>query len=153
MAEYCLQRLNRLKESPSDNNVSKAVRRQPYRNRHYAKDTKFSPPTTPTEEIAADTEELSLDQMTYLEERYGRNLDISFAAQAKLALRRRIAGTLRDSGDIYQSLHPASDLNGKRNNSIDESDVWLFPMGMSAIWTTHQLLLNTLPPKKSVCFG
>ena len=91
--------------------------------------------------------------MLYLEERYGRNLDISFAGRAKIALRRRIAGTLRDNVDVNEALLTEGVGNGRSYKGVDESDVYLFPTGMSAIWTAHQLVLNSLPPKKSVCFG
>lgn len=163
MAEYCLLQLEsvaRLDDSfesiPTHNGWTKPLRRSPYKNRHYAKDIHFgklTPPTTPTRDTIADSEELTQDQMLYLEERYGRNLDISFAGRAKIALRRRIAGTLRDNVDVNEALLTEGVGNGRSYKGVDESDVYLFPTGMSAIWTAHQLVLNSLPPKKSVCFG
>lgn len=94
-----------------------------------------------------------MDQMSYLEERYGRNLDISFAGRAKIALRRRIAGTIGDNVDINEALLKQGDDTIRSHKSLDENDVWLCPTGMSAIWTAHQLLLTALGPRKSVCFG
>lgn len=157
MAEYCLQHLSRI-DGPLDavqsqNRIySNPLRRSPYKNRHYTKDTNFKPLSTP-KNVPSESEQLSQDQMLYLEERYGRNLDVFFAGRAKLALQRRIAGTLSENVDLNQALliEPAEHIRSKRG--VAETDVWLFPTGMSAIWTTHQLLLKALPPKKSVCFG
>jgi cystathionine gamma-synthase len=156
MAEYCLLQLEsvaRLDEEPIN---GKPLRRSPYKNRHYAKDFAFgklTPPSTPPRETFPESEELTQDQLVYLEERYGRNLDISFAGRAKIALRRRIAGTLRENVDINEAILKEAGRNGRSTKGLDEGDVYLFPTGMSSIWTTHQLLLNSLTPRKSVCFG
>jgi cystathionine gamma-synthase len=161
MAEYCLQQLESISrlddsiETCSNGVYTKPVRRSPYKNRHYAKDITFSrlsPPPTPTKDLA-DTEELSQDQMLYLEERYGRNLDISFAGRAKIALRRRIAGTLRENVDINEAILKEADETLRTKKGVDENDVWLYPTGMSSIWSAHQLLLHSFPVRKSVCFG
>jgi len=166
MAEYCtiqLEGVSRLEDLASvatdnataANGWTKPLRRSPYKNRHYAKDIHFgklTPPTTPTKD-SFEPEELTQDQLSYLEERYGRNLDISFAGRAKLALRRRIAGTLRENVDLNEALVKKIGETGRSSGGLDESDVYLCPTGMSAIWTAHQLVLNALPPKKSVCFG
>lgn len=78
---------------------------------------------------------------TFIEERFGRNLDLSFAKEAKLALKRRIAGEMDE--------HSKSSSDRK----VSEEDVFLFPSGMASIFTAHQTLLKTLPNEKSVCFG
>jgi cystathionine gamma-synthase len=161
MAEYCLQQLESISQindplvEPT-NGWNKNVRRSPYKNRHYAKDVNFgklTPPATPTRDSMPDSEELTQDQLVYLEERYGRNLDISFAGRAKIALRRRIAGTLKENVDVNEAILKESGDNGRSTKGLDESDVYLFPTGMSSIWTSHQLLLNALTPRKSICFG
>lgn len=162
MAEYCLIQLGSVAqlddpsaESPHSNGWSKPLRRTPYKNRHYAKDVKFgksSPPLPGRKESVSETDELTVDQLNYLEERYGRNLDVSFAGRAKIALRRRIAGTLRENVDINEALLKEGPV-GRSKGGIDEGDVYLLPTGMSAIWLAHQLLLQSLPPRKSVCFG
>ncbi|GJE85150.1 PLP-dependent transferase [Phanerochaete sordida] len=36
---------------------------------------------------------------------------------------------------------------------VTADDVFLYPTGVTAIWTAHQLLLSTLGLQKSVCFG
>ncbi|KAH3660003.1 hypothetical protein OGAPHI_007208 [Ogataea philodendri] len=72
---------------------------------------------------------------TFIEERFGRNLDLRFAKEAKSILRHRIATT-----------HSAE---------LSDDDVYLCSSGMTAIFTAHHLLLNTMESKdlKSVCFG
>lgn len=38
--------------------------------------------------------------------------------------------------------------------SVDAADVFLYPSGMTAIWSTHQLLMRVFDGSmKSVCFG
>lgn len=68
----------------------------------------------------------------FIEERFGRNLNLSLNTDAKEALKRRIAGAVE-------------------NSSVD--DVYLYPSGMAAIFNAHLCLMNTLPREKSVCFG
>ncbi|KAH3679032.1 hypothetical protein WICMUC_001227 [Wickerhamomyces mucosus] len=81
---------------------------------------------------------------TFIEEKFGRNLNLSFASEAKIALKRRIAGNLGDHDEEIT----------KNNRKINENDVYLVPTGMASIFTSHQIVLNTLTPlKKSVCFG
>ena len=75
--------------------------------------------------------------VSFIEERFGRNLDLGFAKEAKRLLRERIAG---------QELpeYASSDL------------VYLYPPGMAAIFNAHELVMGALSEKKdlkSVCFG
>ncbi|KAI9508571.1 PLP-dependent transferase [Russula earlei] len=94
---------------------------------------------------------LEADQAVYLEERYGRNLDVAAAKQAKRALRRRIAGVLvRDESAVDGEVELARSMRGV---AVTEDDVYLFPTGMSAIWSAHQVILDVRVAKKSVCFG
>ena len=87
----------------------------------------------------------------YLEQRYGRNLDVAAAQLAKGALRRRIAGVLvRDESAAGGEVEVAQSVRGA---AVTENDVFLFPTGMSAIWSAHQLALDVRGAKKSVCFG
>lgn len=80
----------------------------------------------------------SRDYEVYVEERYGRNLDLSFAPKAKVALRRRIA---------TQVAHHAG------SGYVTEDDVYLYPTGMSAIYNAHRIALTLFPTRKSICFG
>ncbi|VEU24058.1 DEKNAAC105229 [Brettanomyces naardenensis] len=75
--------------------------------------------------------------VTFIEERFGRNLDLSFAKEAKRLLRERIA---TQSDPKYTN----TDL------------VYLYPSGMASVFNAHQVLLHTLTDRKdckSVCFG
>ena len=87
----------------------------------------------------------------FIEERFGRNLSLSLANNAKLAVRRRIAGTLAADSDLPEALETES--SNPRVPDLTEDDVYLFPSGMSAIFNTHQFLLSTRGPMKSICFG
>ncbi|KAF8637899.1 hypothetical protein AX17_002522 [Amanita inopinata Kibby_2008] len=108
-----------------------------------------------------ERQDLSPDHTTYLEERYGRNLPLSVAASAKRALRRRLAGVLiKDNGTTDDGDEPylgqknvALGPSSRGVKDVAEGDVYLLPTGMSAIWSTHQLLLGVGPKAKSVCFG
>ena len=99
----------------------------------------------------AQPQPLEEDQCVYLEQRYGRNLDVAAAKQAKRALRRRIAGVLvRDESVVDGEVEVSQSVRGV---AVTEDDVYLFPSGMSAIWSAHQLTLDARGEKKSVCFG
>jgi cystathionine gamma-synthase len=131
-------------------------------NKHYSAKGHITlssiPPNSPPKKAHED--ELSFDHSTYLEERYGRNLPLSFAPSAKRALRRRIAGVLIRDDQLDGQGEPSA---GEKNlvvgpssrgvANVSENDVFLFPTGMSAIWNTHRLALSVRPPAKSVCFG
>lgn len=102
-------------------------------------------------------ETLSSDQSFYVEERYGRNMPLESAAKAKRAMRRRIAGVLvrdtpaewKDAGTKDAEVGPST----RGVSEVTEDDVFLFPTGMSAIWSAHQLALAVRPRAKSICFG
>jgi cystathionine gamma-synthase len=102
----------------------------------------------------------------YVEERYGRNLDLSLAPLAKLAMRRRIAGVLSESPGEELAVDELK-LEGKQVDQqessrgvkgLTEDDVWLYPCGMNAIFHAHQLAMHAWQREgrqvgKSVCFG
>ncbi|KAL9615523.1 MAG: hypothetical protein Q9167_000036 [Letrouitia subvulpina] len=95
------------------------------------------------------------DEFTqFVEERYGRNLDLSLAKTAKSAIRRRIAGAL--TGEV-QSLQGSEYLQHTRQTSdtqgCSEEDVYLYPSGMSSIFNTHRNLTASRGALKSICFG
>ncbi|KAI9834243.1 MAG: hypothetical protein M1819_003081 [Sarea resinae] len=94
------------------------------------------------------------DPTQYIEERFGRNLDISFVANAKLAIRRRIAGSLTADVELEQALELARDAKRTRQVSgFSEDDVYLYPTGMNSIYNTHRTLLAVRGQMKSICFG
>ncbi|KAK9241017.1 pyridoxal phosphate-dependent transferase [Lipomyces kononenkoae] len=149
MAEYCLERL-KAAETPKSEPKSAADGFKLAKNtfRRYAKKLE-SPSVASSEEESDDSREFS----TYLEERFGRNLDISFVKQVKIALRRRIAGTLEDNLDISQVLQTQPHVSTRNVEGLTEDDVFLYPTGMNSIFSAHQLLLVALENKKTVCFG
>lgn len=98
----------------------------------------------------------------YVEERYGRNLDLSLAPLAKLAMRRRIAGVLREAPGKAIPLKKIGDAQAEGStrgvNGLTEDNVWLYPGGMSAIFHSHQIAMGVREEEggevgKSVCFG
>ncbi|CAE7085739.1 unnamed protein product [Rhizoctonia solani] len=66
------------------------------------------------------------------------------ATLAKATLRQRIAGM------IIEDSPPTPEIQG---TAVSEDDVFLFPTGMAAIWTSYQLLLAARPQLMSACFG
>ncbi|KAJ5306637.1 hypothetical protein N7508_005652 [Penicillium antarcticum] len=91
------------------------------------------------------------DYAQFIEERFGRNLSTSLANQAKLAVRKRIAGVLTADAELPEALETAS--SEGRVAGISEDDVLLHPSGMSAIFNAHQTLLATRGELPSICFG
>lgn len=100
--------------------------------------------------VTASAVEHDKESQTFIEQKFGRVLDLKFADQAKIALRRRI------SGKADKSLNQEEEMSkSKRGKNLSETDVYLFPSGMAAIFNSHQavLKLSEPTPKKSVCFG
>jgi cystathionine gamma-synthase len=147
------------------------------RNRHY-RNKSVKPPMLESKGTPGEDEGNREVVGTYLEERYARNLPISAAAEAKRALRARIAGVLVrndalcnrvqngaikcsgavDAVDADGLLPPAagkfaSARSTRGLSALTEDDVFLFPTGMAAIWHAHQLALRSFGERKSVCFG
>ena len=135
-------------------------------NRHYSavKSRPTSPPAvqlppSPPSSASFAVEDSNPDSV-YLEERYGRNLPLHAASLAKRALRSRVAGTLikgntcdyiNDSGSEKNELVVGPSVRGIAD--VAAEDVYLYPSGMAAIWSAHDIALSVLPPAKSVCFG
>jgi cystathionine gamma-synthase len=90
---------------------------------------------------------------SYVEERYGRNLSISLASNAKIAIKRRIAGLLTADVELDDFFKANQETAQSRNRGFSEDDVYLYPTGMSAIFNTHQYLLAAKETMKSVCYG
>ncbi|SPO28496.1 probable STR2 - Cystathionine gamma-synthase [Ustilago trichophora] len=128
--------------------------------------------SSPSVEQGDMSEPASSDLVTYVEERYGRNLPLTSAPSAKLALRRRIAGTLLSDRSEQSATEAPGDQvgeSGRTGTGVTEDDVYLFPSGMSAIFHAHQLAMRAAPQLplssglnsnltqrqvgKSVCFG
>ncbi|KAK6456150.1 cystathionine gamma-synthase [Scheffersomyces xylosifermentans] len=94
-------------------------------------------------------EETEKEFNTFIEQKFGRVLDLKFAKEAKIALRRRICGKVDKSHNQIEEMEKA-----RRGKNLSETDVYLFPSGMATIFYAHQVLLElSKEPKKSVCFG
>lgn len=94
------------------------------------------------------------DTMQFVEERFGRNLDLSLAAKAKLAVRRRIAGAFAaDLESLDDDTCGQQHIGNVRERGFSEDDVYLFPTGMSSIFNMHRLMLEARGPLKSICYG
>ncbi|CAG8547353.1 6573_t:CDS:2 [Acaulospora colombiana] len=86
---------------------------------------------SPTDTTFSENSEV-VDERNYVEERYGRNLPISLADKAKIALKRRIAGVLgaeRCLEEVISGPIEPADVNERGVKGITENDVYLFPTG------------------------
>lgn len=134
--------------------VGKGPRR--YQRVKSSDDSRQSPPScdndhsTPNSTTSAEGKEYS----QFVEERFGRNLDMSLAGNAKLAIRRRIAGALTADVELLEALRITEPTTSIRQvQGLSEYDVYLYPTGMSAIFNTHRTLMTVLGDLKSICFG
>ncbi|RCI02491.1 hypothetical protein CU098_012200, partial [Rhizopus stolonifer] len=149
MAEYCLRILEENdaqanKKESTDDALYRPKLTMGSRSRSHYSSNKL---TKPTEEQKPKEE--GVEQVTYLEERYGRNLPVVFANNAKVALKRRIAGVLMGHVDFDHENHTSvHDLDEQRQSKGDrgiqglsEEDVYLYPCGMSSIFHAHQIAM------------
>lgn len=96
------------------------------------------------------------DSVQFVEERFGRNLDVTFTSQAKLAVRKRIAGSLTSDADLPDSLNESEDLRRTRSRDVPGfsiDDVYLYSGGMNAIFHAHETLKASVREAKSVMYG
>lgn len=94
------------------------------------------------------------EETRFLEERFGRNLDVSFVESAKSAIKRRIAGALRGDHELG-GVAPLPDMETNSRGIVElrEDDVYLFPCGMNAIFNAHRALLGVRGAMQSINFG
>ncbi|KAJ4348224.1 Cystathionine gamma-synthase [Didymosphaeria variabile] len=94
------------------------------------------------------------DSIQFVEQRFGRNLDISQTKNAKLAVRRRIAGSLTADVGLDKALSVEKDADRTRDvPDFSEDDVYLYPCGMSSIFNAHRIMMSTRTPLKSIVYG
>ena len=94
------------------------------------------------------------DYTQFIEERFGRNLDLSLVSNAKSAIRRRIAGSLSANVELDDATKNTREPSRMRRlEDLSEDDVYLYPAGMSSIFNTHRTMLAARGPLKSICFG
>ncbi|PNY29582.1 Cystathionine gamma-synthase [Tolypocladium capitatum] len=111
-----------------------------------------TPPAT-TKPHAPRVPQESQESSRFVEERFGRNLDLNMVERAKSAIRRRIAGSLTHETDLQSGPLPSMASNPRGLQGLDEDDVYLFPAGMNAIFNAHRALLSARGQLKSVSFG
>lgn len=120
--------------------------------RRYQKKDLVDMPAHKTSEVTSKFEKK--DSVQFVEERFGRNLDVSFAAIAKLAIRRRIAGALTANVDLLEALDMSKPPTRKAQvEGFSEDDVYLYPCGMSSIFNTHRTMMACRGPHKSISYG
>lgn len=102
---------------------------------------------------SSENPEEASESFRFLEERFGRNLDLTQVAKAKSAIRRRIAGSLSGEADMNDESKSQAKSNSRGMESLDETDVLLYPCGMNAIFNAHRALLAALGSYKSISFG
>ena len=136
--------------SPSHTKSCRAPRR-------YHRPASVSDVTSPTMKpqripILLD-EDAAQEWPRFLEERFGRNLDLSLVERASSAIKRRIAGAV--AVDIDQNCFNGQQLaqNSRGVVNLGESDIYLFPCGMNAIFNVHRALMEAREPLESVMFG
>ncbi|KAG6001364.1 hypothetical protein E4U21_004414 [Claviceps maximensis] len=108
--------------------------------------------TKTTLQVLANTEEPQ-ESSRFLEERFGRNLDLILLERAKSAIRRRIAGSLVQDLNLETHVSTIVASNSRGLQDLCESDVYLFPAGMNAIFNAHRALLAARGHLESVNFG
>lgn len=107
---------------------------------------------SPIEATSNGTTE-NLESSQFLEERFGRNLDVSFVDHAKSAIRRRIAGSLTEEIDLAAAPSPDMSSNMRGVSNLSEDDIYLYPCGMNSIFNIHRMMLQFRAPLKSISFG
>ncbi|KAF2716628.1 PLP-dependent transferase [Polychaeton citri CBS 116435] len=96
------------------------------------------------------------DSAQFVEERFGRNLDVQFATQAKCAIKKRITGSLTADVDLPESLEQPTDDARARSKDVPNfstDDVYLFSGGMNAIFTAHSCMRKIYTDRKSIMYG
>ncbi|GAB0131869.1 Folylpolyglutamate synthetase [Epichloe bromicola] len=156
-AEFCHSLLKdgllvRESDTKTANGISNRAVRGPKRYQRAGFDDSSMDGTMPNVQSLASTEE-SLESSHFLEERFGRNLDLVLLERAKSAIRRRIAGLFVHDLDLQTDVWPTVNSNSRGMQGLHESDVYLFPAGMNAIFNAHRVLLTARGQLKSVCFG
>ncbi|TKA27953.1 hypothetical protein B0A50_04019 [Salinomyces thailandicus] len=108
------------------------------------------------DDAAATAENGAPDSAQFVEERFGRNLSVAHAAQAKLAVRKRIAGSLTKDIDLAQALDEPIDHGNERSRDVPDfsvDDVYLYGMGMNAIYNAHRCLMLSRGEMPSIMYG
>lgn len=111
-------------------------------------------PQTP-QNVYPEVKEEVKESSQFVEERFGRNLNMSLVQNAQTAIKRRIAGSLVGDMELSSTIVSTSKLEMSTRGvpNLSEDDVYLYPCGMNAIFNAHQLLLEARGEAKSISFG
>ena len=153
-AEFCHNLLKNGLMCPEMDKNAAATSGRPTRGPKRYQRTEFPEATISTEQSKAQngTEE-SLESLNFLEERFGRNLNLGLVECAKSAIRKRIAGSLENDNSSDDGIRPSQTISTTRISRLSEDDVYLYPAGMNAIYNAHRALLSCRGELKSVNFG
>ncbi|KAH8718043.1 Cystathionine gamma-synthase [Beauveria bassiana] len=121
--------------------------------KRYQRTNSVDETAAPNSEAVFATSNDTKESSRFLEERFGRNLDLSLAKRAKSAIRRRIAGSLVSENDLVEGAVLKLPLRSLRTRNLSESDIYLFPTGMNAIFNAHRALMAARGRLQSVSFG
>ena len=147
-------RLQPRTDVPNGMNDSNMTSKGPRRYQRLAKDSSETSCPGQASILSAGPRKDGLDFVQFVEERFGRNLNVSQAQSAKLAIRRRIAGKLKANLELSEALAGVENAETERSErGVSENDVFLFPTGMSSIFNTHRMLMKARSPSKSIMFG
>lgn len=150
-AEFCERALHdgcMIEKSLEDD--THRIRKGPRRYQKVDSDTKLEAATDTTSDGHGDTQ----DPAQFVEERFGRNLSVALVEQAKLATRRRIAGSLSSDMDLEDALKQPEEVEKIRaTNGFSADDVYLYPGGMNAIYHAHRSLMLARGEMKSIMHG
>lgn len=114
--------------------------------------TNSTSPIEPHHSVLPTESEEAQESSQFLEERFGRNLDVSFVDSAKAAIRQRIAGSLMGEVELGTLPDPQTS-NARGAMDLAEDDVYLYSCGMNSIFNAHQLMLKARGQLKSISFG
>lgn len=137
---------------PSSPPTTKSCR-APRRYHRPASIGELTPPAQKPKRTVAD-EDAAQEWPRFLEERFGRNLDLSLVQRASSAIKRRIAGAVAVDADAINGPN-GQELAGNTRGIVNlgENDVYLFPCGMNAIFNVHRAVMNAREPRKSIILG
>ncbi|EGX96553.1 Cys/Met metabolism, pyridoxal phosphate-dependent enzyme [Cordyceps militaris CM01] len=154
-AEFChdLLRAGILVPSNSKNSILETTLKPSRGPKRYQRTNSVDETAVPDAKVTTTAFNDNKESSRFLEERFGRNLDLTLAAKAKSAIRRRIAGSLISELDLTAETVTEPLVSSVRANNLSESDIYLFPAGMNAIFNAHRALMAARGQLQSVSFG
>ncbi|KAM3550618.1 hypothetical protein ARSEF4850_008253 [Beauveria asiatica] len=154
-AEFChdLLRAGIMVPSSSKNAIREITLKSSRGPKRYQRTNSVDETAGPNAKAVSTTSNDTKESSRFLEERFGRNLDLSLAKGAKSAIRRRIAGSLAGEDDLLEEAVLDLTLTSLHTRNLSESDIYLFPTGMNAIFNAHRALMAARGRLQSVSFG